>query len=72
MLGKSDFKTVGLLEEGNPKKGIYVQYGGGAICMNGEPDLIGKPRQTKFKLVCDSEQDINVNRKYLINIIFKP
>ena len=34
--------------------------------MNGESDLIGKPRQTKIKLICGSEQDKNVIPFYFI------
>jgi hypothetical protein len=58
ILGKSEARTVGLIEQGNPKKGIYVQYGGGEKCTNGDnPMQIGRPRQTKFLLNCAATQD---------------
>lgn len=58
ILGKSEVKTVGLIDPNNSKKGIYVQYGGGDKCTNGDnPMQIGRPRQTKFILNCASSQD---------------
>jgi hypothetical protein len=64
VLGKTDFRTVGLLDEGNPNKGIYVEYGGGDICKNGDiPSENGKPRRSKFKLFCSDtsgKKDDNV------------
>ncbi len=58
ILGRGDPRTVGLIDQSNPNKGIYVQYGGGDKCTNGEnPMQIGKPRQTKFTLNCAASQD---------------
>ena len=66
ILGRAEFKTIGLLDASNPKKGIYVQYGGGDKCTNGDnPSLNGKPRQSKFKIHCANSQDNDV--KKLIN-----
>lgn len=61
ILGKTEVKETGLLEVGNPNKGIYILYGGGDICKNGDiPAENGKPRKSKFKLVCADRQDDNV------------
>jgi hypothetical protein len=58
ILGRNEAKTVGLLDPNDPKKGIYVQYGGGDKCTNGENPLqSGKPRQSKFNIYCSSIQD---------------
>lgn len=47
-----------MLDTNNPKKGIYVQYGGGDKCTNGDnPMQNGKPRQTKFNIYCAEKQD---------------
>lgn len=58
ILGRVELKTVGLLDTNNPKKGIYVQYGGGDKCTNGDnPMQNGKPRQTKFNIYCAEKAD---------------
>ncbi len=58
ILGKSEMATYGLLDLNDPKKGFYVQYGGGDKCTNGDnPMLNGKPRQSKFKIYCSDRQD---------------
>lgn len=67
ILGRTEFKTVGLLDQTNPKKGIYVQYGGGDKCTNGDNPLQnGKPRQTKFNIYCAEKQEDVFNIQYLI------
>ncbi len=58
ILGRTEEKTVGLIDPLNPKKGIYIQYGGGDKCTNGDnPLLNGKPRQSKFNIYCAEKQD---------------
>jgi hypothetical protein len=58
ILGRTDFPTYGVLDSNDPKKGFYVQYGGGDKCTNGDnPMLNGKPRQSKFKIYCSDRQD---------------
>ncbi len=58
ILGRTENPTFGLLEEKDPRKGFYVQYSGGDKCTNGDnPMLNGKPRQSKFKIYCDSDQN---------------
>lgn len=62
ILGKTDQRTVGLLDANDPKKGIYVQYGGGDKCTNGDnPMQNGKPRQSRFNIYCSDKQDDSVN-----------
>lgn len=70
ILGRAEQKTIGLLDSSNPSKGIYVQYGGGDKCTNGDnPMLNGKPRQTKFNIYCSEKMD-EVNRiKFKIKFI---
>jgi hypothetical protein len=47
--------------------GIWVQYGGGDKCTNGDNPLQnGKPRATKFNIHCAEKQDdviINIYKK---------
>ena len=59
-------KTVGLLDPTNPKKGIYIQYGGGDKCTNGDNPLQnGKPRQTKFNIYCAEKADEVLKNKII-------
>lgn len=61
ILGKLDVPTYGLLDPKDASKGLYIQYGGGDKCTNGDnPSLNGKPRQSKFNIHCASKQDDNV------------
>lgn len=58
ILGQVDSPTWGVLDSTNPKKGVYIQYGGGDKCTSREnPALYGKPRQTKFNIYCADRQD---------------
>jgi hypothetical protein len=58
ILGKTDSRTVGLLDPNDPKKGIYITYGNGDKCTNGDNPLQnGKPRQSKFNIHCAEKQD---------------
>ena len=66
ILGKFEMSSYGLLDKADPSKGLYIQYGGGDKCTNGDnPMLNGKPRQSKFKIYCSSKQDENVFIFYL-------
>ena len=57
ILGKIEAPTYGLLDPTDPKKGLYVQYGMGDKCTNGDNPLQnGKPRQSKFKIHCADKQ----------------
>ncbi len=68
ILGKLEVPTYGLLDSKDPSKGLFVQYGGGDKCTNGDnPSLNGKPRQSKFNIHCASKQDENV---FIINYFF--
>lgn len=61
VLGKLDTVTNGLIDANNPSLGHYIQYGNGDICTHGDnPALNGKPRQSKFKILCASSEDANV------------
>ncbi len=58
ILGRAEMRTVSLLDNSDPKKGISIAYGGGDKCTNGDnPMQNGKPRQTKFNLYCSHTQD---------------
>ncbi|MCQ2817143.1 MAG: autophagy-related protein 27 [archaeon] len=59
ILGKLEQNEVGLLDQKNPNKGIYVLYKGGDICESGQLNLNGKPRQTKFSIHCARKEDYN-------------
>lgn len=68
VLGRTEVKTVALIDPNDPKKGISVMYGGGDRCTNGDnPVENGKPRRSRFQLVCASRQDDNVNL-YLLSL----
>ena len=61
VLGRTESREVSLLDPQDPKKGISVTYGGGDRCTNGDNPLEnGKPRRSRFQLVCSSSQDENV------------
>jgi hypothetical protein len=65
ILGKAEFRTAGVLDSTDPKKGIWVQYGGGDKCTNGDnPMLNGKPRSSKFNIHCSDKQDEKVILKF--------
>lgn len=58
ILGRTESRTVSLLDPNDPKKGISVAYGGGDKCTNGDNPLQnGKPRQSKFNIYCGDKQD---------------
>ena len=60
VLGRTEYKEFGLIDKNDPKKGITVTYGGGDRCTNGDnPAENGKPRKSKFILVCAGTQDPN-------------
>jgi len=73
VLGRTEYKEFGLIDKNDPKKGITVTYGGGDRCTNGDnPAENGKPRKSKFILVCAATQDPNVSNiwKLLKNFLF--
>lgn len=61
ILGRLEIKENGLLDNNNPKAGIWLTYGGGDKCTNSNPSLNMQPRKSKFKLYCAEKQDENVN-----------
>ena len=62
VLGRTENAEYSLIDKTDPKKGIYVTYGNGDRCTNGDnPADNGKPRRSRFKLVCSSTQEENVS-----------
>lgn len=62
VLGRTEHKEFSLIDKNDPNKGIYVTYSGGDRCTNGDnPAENGKPRRSRFMLVCSSQQDENVS-----------
>lgn len=58
ILGRTESKTVGLIDPKYPNTGIYIQYGGGDPCTNSDnPSNNGSPRQTRFNIYCAKKQD---------------
>ena len=58
ILGRTETKSVSLLDPNDIRKGISVIYGGGDRCTNGDnPMQNGKPRQAKFNIYCADKQD---------------
>jgi hypothetical protein len=58
ILGRAESRTVALLDQTDPRKGISIIYGGGDRCTNGDnPMQNGKPRQAKFNIHCSDRQD---------------
>jgi hypothetical protein len=68
VLGRTESPEYSLIDKNDPKKGIYLTYGGGDRCTNGDnPAENGKPRKSRFKLVCASTQEENVSKSKLNN-----
>lgn len=68
VLGRTEYKEFSLIDKTDPKKGIAVTYGGGDRCTNGDnPSENGKPRRTRFLLVCGSSQEENVSNLIIKN-----
>jgi len=60
VLGRIDAATFGLLNENDPKAGMYVMYGNGDRCTNSDNHAEnGQPRKSKFKLYCAEKEDSN-------------
>ena len=57
ILGRVESVKVGLLNDTNPRGGIFVQYGDGDQCTSGEDfSMVGSPRQTRFNIHCAKRQ----------------
>lgn len=62
VLGRTESPEYSLIDKNDAKKGIYLTYGGGDRCTNGDnPAENGKPRKSRFKLICASTQEENVS-----------
>ena len=65
ILGRAEYREVSLIDRNNPSAGIAVTYSGGDRCTNGDnPMENGKPRRSRFLLVCSSSQDENVSNYF--------